>query len=82
MVSTRSNATTADGEQPSQPPTIREIAALTRRLRGLTGQDADPAERAAFLADKAALLARITHHNTDDNRDAGPRRHDRNGGDR
>jgi hypothetical protein len=44
-----------------QPPTIREIAALTARLRGLTGPDVDPAERAAFLADKAALLARIHH---------------------
>jgi hypothetical protein len=41
------------------PPTIREIAALTARLRTLTGPDFDPAERAAFLADKAALLARI-----------------------
>lgn len=46
-----------------QPPTVREIAALTARLRGLTaaGPDVDPAERAAFLADKAALLARIPH---------------------
>jgi hypothetical protein len=44
-----------------QPPTVREIADLTARLRALTaaGPDADPAERAAFLADKAALLARI-----------------------
>jgi hypothetical protein len=48
-------------ERPDQPPTIREIAALAARLRRLTaaGPDVDPAERAAFLADKAALLARI-----------------------
>lgn len=47
-------------------PTVREIAALTARLRGLTRSDpnADPtrdaAERAAFVADKDALLDRIT----------------------
>ena len=43
-------------------PTIVEVAALTRRLRALSarGRHADPAERAAFLADKDALLARIT----------------------
>lgn len=42
-------------------PTIAEVAALTRRLRELSmqGRDTDPAERAAFLADKDALLARI-----------------------
>ena len=42
-------------------PSIREIAELTRRLRELSnaGRDADPAERAAFLADKDALIARI-----------------------
>ncbi len=42
-------------------PTVAEIAALTARLRRLSvaGRDADPAERAAFLADKDALLARI-----------------------
>jgi hypothetical protein len=42
-------------------PSIREIAELTRRLRALSsaGGDADPAERAAFLADKDALIARI-----------------------
>lgn len=42
-------------------PSIREIADLTRRLRTLStaGRDADPTERAAFLADKAALIARI-----------------------
>lgn len=42
-------------------PSIREIAELTRRLRALTaaGRDADPTERSAFLADKAALLGRI-----------------------
>ncbi len=42
-------------------PSIREIADLTARLRRLSaaGRDADPAERAAFLADKDALIARI-----------------------
>src|SRR3954447_3797098 len=42
-------------------PSIREIADLTRRLRALSiaGRDAGPAERAAFLADKDALIARI-----------------------
>lgn len=47
-------------------PTIAEVAALTRRLRELSmqGHDADPAERAEFLAEKDALLARIA--------DAGP----------
>ena len=48
------------------PPSIAEIAALTSRLRELTaaGRDADPAARAAFLAEKAALIARITAANT------------------
>src|SRR4051794_15538859 len=42
-------------------PSIRQIAALTARLRRLSaaGRDADPAGRAAFLADKDALIARI-----------------------
>ncbi len=42
-------------------PSTREIAELTGRLRRLSvaGSDADAAERAAFLADKDALLARI-----------------------
>jgi hypothetical protein len=42
-------------------PSIREIAELTARLRRLSaaGRAADPAERAAFLADKDALTARI-----------------------
>lgn len=50
----------------SVEPTVQEIADLTARLRALTRRDpgADPvqdaAERAAFLADKDALLARIT----------------------
>jgi len=45
----------------SGPPTVREIAELTARLRALStrGRDADPVERAAFLADKQALLDRI-----------------------
>ncbi len=44
------------------PPTLAEIAALTARLHVLstTGAAADPAERAAFVADKDALIARIT----------------------
>ena len=42
-------------------PSIREIVDLTRWLRALShaSRDADPAERAAFLADKDALIARI-----------------------
>jgi hypothetical protein len=42
-------------------PSIQEIAELTARLRQLSaaGSDADPAERAAFLTDKDALIARI-----------------------
>lgn len=38
-------------------PSVQEIAALTARLRALSA--ADPAERAAFLADKHRLLDRI-----------------------
>lgn len=47
-----------DGARPS----VAEIAALTRRLRELSapGRAVDPGERAAFLADKDALIARIT----------------------
>lgn len=49
---------------PSRPatPTAREIAALTARLRDLSarGRDVDPSEQAQFLADKDALIARIT----------------------
>jgi hypothetical protein len=43
-------------------PTVREIAALTARLRDIStrGRGVDPDERAAFLADKDALIARIT----------------------
>ena len=42
-------------------PSVREIAELTARLRRLSaaGRYADPAEQAAFLADKDALIARI-----------------------
>jgi hypothetical protein len=44
------------------PPSTAEIAALTARLRALSnaGVAADPAERARFLADKDALIARIS----------------------
>lgn len=49
---------------PSRPaaPAVREIAALTARLREITsrGREVDPAERAQFLAAKDALIARIT----------------------
>lgn len=46
----------------AQPtPSVREIADLTARLRRLSaaGRAADPAERAAFMADKDDLLDRI-----------------------
>ena len=55
-----------DYPTPARPgdgrPTPAEVAALTRRLRELStpGRTVDPRERAAFLADKDALLARIT----------------------
>lgn len=54
--------TTPQDSSHSPVPSVREIAALTARLRELSalGRDADPAERAAFLADKDALIARIT----------------------
>lgn len=54
-------------------PSVAEIAALTRRLRELSapGRTVDPRERAAFLADKDALLARITDADT-----AGAERHE------
>ena len=53
--------TNPDRRRPG-PPTVREVAELTARLRDLStrGRDADPAERAAFLAEKQALLDRIT----------------------
>jgi hypothetical protein len=48
---------------PTRPvaPTVREISALTARLRDMSarGRDVHPDERAAFLADKDALVARI-----------------------
>jgi hypothetical protein len=48
---------------PSDSPSVREIAELIGRLRQLTtaGPDADPAERAAFLANKDDLIERITN---------------------
>src|SRR5690349_17671032 len=48
-------------------PSIAEIAALTARLRALSnaGPGADPQERARFLADKDALLARIAAQEPD-----------------
>ncbi|MFC4943324.1 hypothetical protein [Pseudonocardia sp. GCM10023141] len=49
---------------PAVPPTIREVAELLARLRPMreAGWQVDPAELAAFQADKAALLDRITAH--------------------
>lgn len=54
--------TPADPSRQS-PPTVREIAALTARLRDISGRGraVNEAQRAAFLADKDALLARIPH---------------------
>lgn len=48
---------------------VAEIAELTARLRRLSdaGARADPDERAAFLADKQALLDRIAAEQADDN---------------
>ena len=48
----------APHDRPS--PSITEIAALTARLRHLSSAQATAAEREAFIADKNALLARIT----------------------
>ena len=46
---------------PGGPPSTAEIAALTGRLRNLSNAaGADPVERARFLADKDALIKRIT----------------------
>jgi hypothetical protein len=52
---------------PPSTPSIREVAELIARLRHLSAgrRDADPAERAAFLADKDVLIERITAHRTD-----------------
>ncbi|MEJ3652040.1 hypothetical protein WEH80_03385 [Actinomycetes bacterium KLBMP 9759] len=53
---------TDTSHQLPDPPSVAEIAALTTRLRELStaGSTADPAARAAFLADKQELLDRIT----------------------
>jgi len=58
---TTSDRTPDPDQGPERAPSVAEIAALTRRLRELStaGRSADPAARAAFLADKQALLARI-----------------------
>lgn len=52
---------------PTDPPSIREITELIARLRRLSaaGRGADPADRAAFLADKDALIERITGNQAD-----------------
>jgi len=69
-------STPADPSRPV-PPTVREIAALTARLRDLSARGAgvDPAERAAFLADKHALIDRITTGLPDMPASAGNDRH-------
>ena len=53
-------------------PTVAEIADLTARLRALShaGAAADPVERARFLADKDALIDRITANQRSDARAA------------
>ena len=58
----RCRMTTPQDPQHNTASTTQEIAALTARLRELSaqGRGADPAERAAFIADKDALIARIT----------------------
>jgi hypothetical protein len=62
------------GPASDSPPTLAEIAAFTRRLRALSaaGPDADPAELARFLADKAALFARIPDPEPPDQPDTEP----------
>lgn len=56
------------GRDRQASPTVAEIAAITRRLRELSarGRDVDAGERAGFLADKQALLDRITDRNAVD----------------
>ncbi len=72
--------TTNPDPQPDRPvggsPSIAEVTALIRRLRELStpGRADDAAERAAFLADKDALIARIT--DTANTRDRGRSRAD------
>lgn len=65
--STQPDSAGANNDRRAEP-TISEIAALTRRLRELSALDrhADPSERAAFIADKEALLARIPGHDPED----------------
>lgn len=59
-----SQAVTAD--DPTGPPTVAEIAALTAKLKHLSSPDATDEERTAFQAEKTALLARITDHQDED----------------
>lgn len=69
--------TPADPSRPAAP-SVREIAALTARLRAIStlGRAVAPAERAQFLADKDALIARITAADTDRSRAAVRERYD------
>jgi hypothetical protein len=57
---------TPNSDRPDRAVSIAEIAELTARLRKLSaeGARADQAELAAFLADKHALLDRITDPDT------------------
>jgi hypothetical protein len=61
LVNTQRHQLDGTNQPDAGPPTVAEVAALLHRLRNLSaaGPDADPAARARFLADKAALLARI-----------------------
>lgn len=56
----------SDRERTDDAPSIAEIAALTGRLAHLSSGAATADERAQFLADKAALLDRITRANRKD----------------
>jgi len=58
-VTTNPTPTHHAGTEHPAPPTLREIADLTARLRASStpGRAVDPAERAAFLADTHAPLA-------------------------
>jgi hypothetical protein len=55
----------------AEPVSAGEIAALLSQARTLSqaGPAADPATRAAYLASKAALLARITQAHATTNKD-------------
>ncbi len=56
----------SDHDCTDDAPSITEIAALTGRLAHLRSGAATAEERAQFLADKAALLDRITRSDRKD----------------